>query len=136
MSEAPKRPLPGTTGRMAPFFEFARSGVLALQRCSACGRHRFPATEFCSSCLSADATWEPASGKGEIFSYVIVHHALDPYFAARVPYGVVDVKLAEGPHVTAALRGSELDRIRIGDPVVAEFEEAGEGVFLPVFRRE
>ena len=47
--------------------------------------------------------WVEASGYAELFSFVVVHHALDPYFAARAPYLVADVKLAEGPHMTTTL---------------------------------
>lgn len=133
-SEIPLRPLPSVEGKMAPFWEAARNGVLSLQRCTRCHRHRFPAADFCSHCLTASLEWVEASGSAELFSFVIVHHAVDPYFAARTPYAVADVKLAEGPHMITAIVGTPAEKLRIGARTRIEFEAAGEGIHLPVFR--
>jgi uncharacterized protein len=135
MSDAKLRPLPDASARMAPFWSAARRSVLVIQRCSTCGRHRFPATELCSSCLSSDVEWVEASGDAELFSFVVVHHALDPYFAGRAPYLVADVKLAEGPHMTTTLVDCMPSDARIGAPLVVRFERASDEFYLPVFRR-
>jgi uncharacterized OB-fold protein len=119
---------------MAPFFAAARAGVLMLQQCRSCGRHRFPAAELCSACLVPALDWVAASGSAELFSYVIVHHAVDPYFAARVPYVVADVKLAEGPHMTTTVVGIPVSRLEIGMQLRVEFEHVAADVHLPVFR--
>jgi len=120
---------------MAPFWAAAKHGVLMIQRCARCGLHRFPAAEFCSGCLSSELVWVEASGNAELFSFVVVHHALDPYFVARAPYLVADVKLAEGPHMISQLVDCAPHEARIGDSLRVRFEEANELVFLPVFRR-
>ena len=135
MSDATSRPLPDASARMAPFWSAAKRGALVIQRCSTCGRHRFPATELCSSCLSSDAEWVEASGDAELFSFVVVHHALDPYFAARAPYLVADVKLAEGPHLTTTLVDCFPSDARIGQSLKVRFERVSDDFFLPVFRR-
>lgn len=129
------RPLPDASPRMAPFWTAAKRKVLVIQRCSRCGVHRFPAAEFCASCLSPELVWVEVSGRGELFSFVVVHHAFDPYFVARVPYLVADVKLAEGPHMTTALIDCSPNEARIGDALTVEFERASDDFFLPVFRR-
>ena len=135
MSEMHRRPLPDTSARMAPFWAAARRGILVIQRCSRCGRYRFPATEICSHCLSAELAWAEACGRGELFSFVVVHHALDPYFAGRTPYLVADVKLTEGPHMTTTLVDCSPSEARIGDALTVEFEKASDDFYLPVFRR-
>lgn len=119
---------------MAPFWEAARDGILKLQRCGQCRRYRFPAAELCSHCLTPTLEWVAASGVAELFSFVVVHHAVDPYFASRVPYVVADVKLVEGPHMTTAIVGTPAEQLRIGSRTRVEFEAAGDGVHLPVFR--
>jgi uncharacterized OB-fold protein len=135
MSDAKSRPLPDASARMASFWRAAKRGVLVIQRCSTCGRHRFPATELCSRCLSCEVEWVEASGDAELFSFVVVHHALDPYFAGRAPYLVADVKLAEGPHMTTTLVDCPPSDARIGESLKVRFERASDDFFLPVFRR-
>ena len=100
-----------------------------------CGAYRFPAAECCSACLASTLAWVEASGRGSVYSFVVVHHALDPYFAARTPYVVADVELVEGPHVTTTIVGASPSEIRIGDHVEVSFEAASEAIRLPVFRR-
>ncbi|HET9062616.1 MAG TPA: OB-fold domain-containing protein [Candidatus Binatia bacterium] len=135
MSGTPTRPLPNTSARMAPFWSAAKQGVLVIQRCRRCGQHRFPAAELCSNCLASELAWVEASGRGELFSFVVVHHALDPYFAERAPYLVADVKLTEGPHMTTTLIECPPSRARIGDAATVRFEKVNDDFFLPVFRR-
>jgi uncharacterized OB-fold protein len=126
-------PIPTITPAMQPFFEAARRHELALQCCRQCQTFRFPARSNCSHCLSADADWVPVSGKGEIFSFNIMHQVYHPAFAERVPYAVVLVKLAEGPKMTSNLVGIEPHQIEIGMPVEVVFEKLSDEVTLPKF---
>jgi uncharacterized OB-fold protein len=120
---------------MQPFWEAARTGVFMLQRCKRCDACRFPAVECCSNCLESDLEWTRASGVGVVHSFVVIHHAVDPYFASRTPYVVADVKLAEGPHITSTIVESAPSQVLIGDRVEVAFEAASETIHLPVFRR-
>ena len=120
---------------MQPFWDAARRGVLVLQRCKRCGTHRFPAGEICADCLSGDLVWVEASGVGVVHSFVVVHHAVDAYFAARVPYVVADIKLAEGPHMTSTVVDCAPQDVVIGAAVAVAFEAASQAIHLPVFRR-
>ena len=120
---------------MQPFWDAARRGVLVVQRCQRCGRHRFPAGEICADCLASDLQWVEVSGAGVVHSYVVMHHAVDAYFAERVPYVVADIKLAEGPHMTSTVVDCAPQDVAIGDAVAVDFEAASEAVHLPVFRR-
>ena len=90
MSAVPK-PLPAVTPEMVPFWEAARHHQLVVQRCGGCGAYRFPPRELCSVCLSREAAWVPASGRGKVFSFVVMHQAYHPAFAAELPYAVVIV---------------------------------------------
>ncbi len=128
------RPLPEVDGELAPFLAAAQDHRLVVQRCSGCGALRFPVRELCSRCLSTAATWVDVSGRGEIFSFNIMHHVYHPAFAREVPYAVVVVKLAEGPKITSNLVDCPVERIRIGMPVEVTFEDVGDGITLPKFR--
>ena len=129
------RPLPEGDAALAPFFAAAREHRLVVQRCGGCGALRFPPRELCSGCLSTEASWTQVSGRGEIFSYNVMHQIYHPAFASEAPYAVVVVKLAEGPKIISNLVDCPLEAIRIGMPVEVVFEEASPEITLPKFRR-
>jgi len=135
MSTPSARPIPEVSPALAPYFAAARAGRLAVQRCTGCGALRFPPRELCSACLATEAAWQEVSGRGEIFSYYVMHQIYHPGFAAEVPYAVVVVKLEEGPKLTSNVVDCPLDEIAIGMPVEVVFEELSPEVTLPKFRR-
>jgi len=128
-----RKPIPAITPEMRPFFDGAKRHELRVQRCSACGAHRFPARAICSDCLSTDAHWVTVSGRGEIFSFNVMHQVYHPGFAAEVPYAVVIVRLAEGAKLVSNLVGVPPHEIRIGMPVRVVFEDITDEVTLPKF---
>ena len=133
-SAAPSRPVPAITPEMAPFWEAARRHELTAQRCLDCGTFRFPAREVCSGCLSRRAEWQRVSGRGRVFSVVVMHQASHPWFASRTPYAVVVVELDEGARMLSTVVGPEPHAIAIGMPVEVDFEDLTAEISLPVFR--
>lgn len=129
-----KNPIPTITPELVPFFDAARRGELAVQRCGACGTHRFPPRPLCSTCLSTDAEWVTVAGTGEVFSFNVMHQVYHPAFASEVPYAVVVVKLDEGVKLTSNLVDLPVDQIRIGMRVKAVFEKLSDEVTLPKFQ--
>jgi uncharacterized OB-fold protein len=127
------KPIPAITPEMKPFFDAAKRHELAVQRCTQCGTHRFPAREICSACLSREAEWVQVSGDGVVFSYNVMHQVYHPGFAGEVPYAVVVIRLAEGAKMTSNLIGVRPDEIRIGMPVKVVFEDVTDEVTLPKF---
>ena len=122
--------------------EIARHWRLKDQRynligseCTHCGKQFFPPRELCSGCLSTESAWVEVSGRGEIFSYNVMHQIYHPAFAAEVPYAVVVVKLAEGPKMISNLVDCPVNEIRIGMPVEVVFEPLSDEIVLPKFRR-
>jgi uncharacterized protein len=133
-SAAPSRPVPAITPEMAPFWDAARRHELVAQRCLDCGAFRFPAREVCSSCLSRRAEWERVSGRGRVFSLVVMHQASHPWFASRTPYAVVVIELDEGARMLSTVAGLEPHAIAIGMPVEVAFDDVTPEISLPVFR--
>jgi len=129
-----EKPVPEIIPEMEPFFTAARERRLVVQRCTDCGTLRFPARPRCSACLGKNAEWVPVSGKGEIFSYVVMHQAMHPGFAAIAPYAVVVVQLAEGVRMLSGIVDVSPADVRIGMPVEVTFEARGSEVLVPVFR--
>jgi uncharacterized OB-fold protein len=127
------KPVPAITEEMRPFYAAAARGELVVQRCGGCGVLRFPARPLCTACLSTDSTWVPVCGRGEVFSFIVMHQVYHPGFANEVPYAVVIVQLAEGPRMVSNLVGVAPHAIRIGMPVRVVFEQVSEAVTLPKF---
>ena len=128
------KPVPAITPDMREFFDGARAGRLMLQKCDACGTLRFPAHEICSKCNSTGSKWAQVSGRGEVFSFNIMHQLYHPGFAKEVPYAVVVVELEEGCKFISNLLGVKPHDIRCGMPVEVTFEKLNEDVSIPKFR--
>ena len=124
----------------APFWEGCARGELLVQTCVACGRHRMPPRPMCPRCRSLELTWEPTSGRGTIWSFVIPHPPLLPAYQELAPYNAIVVGLEEDPSIrfvgnlVASPDGAinELDpaTIEIGAPVQVVFQQV-EDVTLP-----
>ncbi|HEV7801491.1 MAG TPA: OB-fold domain-containing protein, partial [Burkholderiales bacterium] len=94
-----ERPIPVPDAATAPYWSAANEGRLVLPRCTACSRWHFYPRALCPYCSSDKLEWQSASGRGEVYSYTVVHRAPSPAFAAEVPYVVAIVELEEGPHL-------------------------------------
>lgn len=128
------KPLPRPTAESEPFWKGARNHELLIQRCRACGKPVFYPRLFCPHCSSADLEWVRASGKGMIYSYTVIRRAAFPGFAADVPYVFAIVELEEGPRMATNLLSCPPEKLRIGLPVEATFEDVTPEVTLVKFK--
>lgn len=128
------RPLPSPNPLTAPYWQAALKGELQLPRCAACGKFHFYPRAACPHCGSRELQWQVVSGKGEVYSFTVVHRAPSKGFEAMVPYVVAVVALHEGPHMMTRVIGVQPDAVRVGLKVQVEFEAQDEHTSLPVFR--
>jgi len=129
---AARRPRPAITHDNAFFFDGAKQGELLVQRCAACGTLRHPPRPACAACGSFDWDTVTASGRGTVYSFVVVHHPQVPAFDYPLPIAVV--ALEEGTRLVADLVGVDPADVRIGMPVVAEMVAVDDELTLPMFR--
>jgi uncharacterized OB-fold protein len=94
----------------------------------------WPVKPGCDRCWSADITWVPASGKGTLYSFTLMHQVLHPGFAAEVPYNIAEVNLAEGLRITTNVVGCPNSDLQIGMPLEVTFEDITNEVSLPKFK--
>lgn len=88
--------------------------TFVLPKCASCGRNFFPPTPYCPHCGSPEVSLKEASGRGRIYSWIVVHRALHPAFADDIPYTIVAVDLDEGPRLAGRLLdGDPRDRGRV-----------------------
>ena len=128
------------------FWEGARRGELRVQQCPDTGRLIFPPRPLSPWGEHREPTWLALSGRGAIWSYVVPHPPLLPYFAERAPYNVILVELEEDPRVRlvgnlVAREGGEPNEIDpttivIGTPVRVVFDRAEPEFPLPRWLRD
>ncbi|MFN0299874.1 MAG: Zn-ribbon domain-containing OB-fold protein [Burkholderiales bacterium] len=82
-------------GENAAYFRYCAQGELRLQRCKACALVRYPPGPACPWCTGNAFDWVPMSGRGTVYSYTEVRHAVQPAFRAHVPYLALLVELDE-----------------------------------------
>jgi uncharacterized OB-fold protein len=75
------------------YFRHCAAGAFHLQRCDECGLLRYPPTTACPWCASAASTWDEVEGRGVVYSYSEVRHAIQPAFRAHLPYLLLLVEL-------------------------------------------
>ncbi len=117
-------PDPDTEG----FWEATAQGRLAISRCQSCRRFQHPPHERCREC-GGEVAFEDVSGRGTIYSFIVVRQALVP--GHEVPYVIVQVELEEQPdvRVVGVISGSEPGDVTIGRAVQVHFDEPSPGGF-------
>jgi uncharacterized OB-fold protein len=119
------------------YWEGAGRGELVLQRCRTCQVVQHRPRGLCVSCLSDEIEHFVASGRGEVYTYSVVHQNQMPNFRNVLPYVVAYVQLEEGPQLLTNIVGCEPDSVSIGMSVRVDFvptEDAQGGDTLGVPR--
>ena len=118
----------------AGFWDGTARGELCVQACDACGRWRMPPRPMCPQCQHTGARWEPTSGRGTIWSFIVAHPPLLPAYAELAPYNAIVVALDEDP--TIRFVGNLLARpdgpINEIDPTTITIDEPVRVVFQTV----
>ena len=125
-------PLASTT--TLPWWEAAAEHRLVFQRCTSCDHMRHPPAPICPECRSPESDWREVSGRGEVFTYTVVHR---PIAAGQdLPYVVAVVALedAGGVRMISNLVGIDPGEVEIGLPVELVWEDMSAELAIPRFR--
>jgi uncharacterized OB-fold protein/acyl dehydratase len=128
----PRRPRPALTRDNAFWFEAAKEHRLVIQRCAGCATLRHPPRPRCDRCGSYEWNTVEASGKGTVYSFVVMHYPQVPSFDYPLPIGLIE--LEEGTRLVANLIDVERDDIEVGMPVEVVWEDHDDDLTLPAFR--
>ncbi|MGH7822505.1 MAG: Zn-ribbon domain-containing OB-fold protein [Candidatus Binatia bacterium] len=131
---AMEKPLPLPNEDSVEYWEGCKRGELLVEKCGACGHLRFPPAIVCPRCLSTERRWERMSGRGKVYTFIVVHRPQHPAFYEDVPYNVAIIELDEGPRMHSRIVGCPNEEIRIGMPVEVAFEKKNDDVTMPYFR--
>lgn len=95
-------------------------GEVRVQRCQSCGYLRWPPANVCPECQSRSFSWIPVQPSGVLLSFCVYRKALDPSFAADIPYAVGYVQLDDGPRMYGQV-DCPFDELQVGGRVRARF---------------
>lgn len=126
------RPRPSITQDNAFFFEGAKRHQLLIQRCASCLALRHPPQPACAECGSFDTDTVVASGRGQVYSFVVNHYPQVPAF--DYPLVIALIELEEGTRLVSNLIGVTPGQTRVGMAVQAEFVDFDGDLSLPQFR--
>jgi uncharacterized OB-fold protein len=115
-----------------PFWDGCAEGRLLLQRCTACGTWRHPPSPVCPDCLGTAHDWLASSGRGSVYTFVIVREGRRGW-EKMVPYVLAVVALDEGPRILTNLTNVAPEAVTIGMPVAVTFETLDNTIRLPLF---
>ncbi|HZP31064.1 MAG TPA: OB-fold domain-containing protein [Acidimicrobiia bacterium] len=112
--------VPPVADRESAFYwDGLRAHRLLVQRCAACGRHRFPPMPACPHCGAVGGETVELDGRGTVYSWIVVHRAFNPALASDVPYTVATVELAPGCRTVGRVEGDAA--LAAGDAVAPLF---------------
>lgn len=108
----------------AAFWEGCRAHELCFQKCSKCGKVRWPASYLCPDCLSEAHELVRLSPEGKLYSYVIMRKPFHPSLADKIPYVVATVDLKDGVRILANILDWEPDKLRCGADVLIDWHDS------------
>lgn len=127
-----KRPAPGISDDNRFFWEGVKQGKLLIQRCKGCGDLHHPPGPVCPKCHSFEWDTVESSGKGTVYSFVVMHYPEVPPFEYPNPVGLIE--LEEGVRIISQLIGVKPGEVQIGQKVQVEFVTFDGDLVLPQFR--
>ncbi|WP_244521874.1 Zn-ribbon domain-containing OB-fold protein [Bradyrhizobium embrapense] len=133
--DSTRKPLPAPDADTTTFWRGLRQGKLLLQHCRRCRNVQYYQQATCRECGGDELEHRPATGRGKVHSFSVVHRAPGPAFKADVPYAVLLVELAEGPRMISTLTGSDPEDVTFDMEVELAFDQVSDDITLPRFRK-
>jgi uncharacterized OB-fold protein len=127
-------PAPLADATTLPFWQAAAEHRLVVPRCNRCGRTRLPPAPVCPECRSADADWHQVPGRGEVFTYTVVHRPIAAGQPLPCVIAVIALEDAGGVRMISNLVGVDAAAVAIGLPVELVWEDMSAELSVPRFR--
>lgn len=106
-----------------PFWESLKEHAVRVQRCAKCSTFRYIPKDICPACNSNQVTWEPITGRGEVYTYTVVRRAPTPAYEVDTPYVIAHVTMDEGFRMAARLAAADPESVRIGMRVRIAYDD-------------
>ncbi len=126
MSETRTIASPQPNPETEEFWAAASSGKLMIGSCKSCSKPHWYPRAICPHCFSDQTELTQAKGTGEVYSFSVMKRS-------KIPYAIAYVTLAEGPKMMTNIVDTDLDAIKIGQPVKVVFKDTEDGPPVPMF---
>ena len=132
-----KKPIPFEDEDTKPYWDGCRDHQLRIQRCADCQEYRFPPRPMCPACHSMNQEWVPVSGRGKVFSWVVIHPPVLPAFQEEAPFSVALIQLEEDPRLRLLGRVLDISNDELAPDIAVEvtFDDVTDELTLPAWRR-
>ncbi len=127
-------PQPMADNNSLPWWQAAAEHRLVVQRCTTCSHLRLPPAPVCPRCRSAAADWQEATGRGELYTYTVVHRPVAPDQDLPFVVAVVELEGADGVRMISNLVDVDLETLEVGLRVEVVWEDMGPDLAIPRFR--
>ena len=133
--------LPQPDSETQGFWDALKRHELALQQCQDCKTFQHPPNRTCRFCLGENMGWTKVSGRGTLYTYVIVTQGILRPWRGHDPYNVIQVLPAEVDPKSVSVHNNVTynviygnaidvsnDGLKVGMPVEAVFDDVTEDV--------
>ncbi len=127
-------PPPLADATTLPWWQAAAEHRLVVQRCTGCEHTRLPPAPICSECGCADSDWKEVSGRGEVYTYTLVHRPIAGGQDLPFVIAVIALEDSGGLRIISNLVEANLDAVEIGLPVELVWEDMSADLAIPRFR--
>ena len=127
-------PSPLADATTLPWWQAAAEHRLVVQRCAACGHTRLPPAPICPECRSAEASWQQVTGRGEVYTFTIVHRPIAANQPLPTLIAVIALEGSGGLRLISNLVGVAPADVQIGMPVELVWEDMSADLAIPRFR--
>ena len=117
-----------------PWWEAASEHRLVVQRCSSCKVTRHPPAPICPECRSEDSDWQQVTGRGEVYTYTIVHRPIAAGQELPFVIAVIALEGSGGLRMISNLVEVEKAQSEIGLAVELVWEDMSPYLAVPRFR--
>lgn len=129
----PDYPLPDVDDPiMQPFWAGAHEHKLLMQRETASGKTVWPPKPMYWK-GGGRLEWFEASGRGEVYTYVVAHAPFLPALEHLLPHIMVVVQLDEGARIVGYMKNCKPEEMSFGMRVRVVFEDLTDRATLPVW---
>lgn len=128
--------LPQPDPETQEWWDAVKRHELLLQRCTQCKTFRHPPQGTCSNCYSESREWVKLSGRGTLYTYIVVTQAVLPQWREAGPYNIVQVTPEEAPaiRIHGNVVGLDNSQLRVGMPLQVFFDDVTPNDTIPRWR--
>jgi uncharacterized OB-fold protein len=127
-------PQPMADYEAVPWWRAVAEHRLTVQRCTACGHTRLPPAPICPECRSSDSEWQEVSGRGEVYTYTVVHRPIAAEQQVPFVIAVVELEGGGGVRMITNIVDAVPEDLDVGLPVEVAWEDISEDLTVPRFR--